>query len=353
MANEIEKYVQEKTSQKIYEVHQGDYNDLRQAALIFLQQVKKLSQLNHNIIGQDTIRKEIDAIYKNMRQAEKNTQKALSLQHIFEKQINDFMGRTIYLTYVNKQGGLYIYDDVNIGKLYSQATVNKGRGNISAEKMFDTIDIQGDLKEKILKSIQNRKDVFQKAVSRWQKNYQQDFDPSKTQTGKAYRPSKNTFYWRLHDYHISGWTDPITNRGWIAQGYAGAVINEENEINNAFIESSLQVLWTRYMKQDSLGGAIKGDIVLKNQTDIQFAIKSGSSFSTAKFGQFVRLAYNIIQIKLLTPSQFEAVLPKLVNFSKVTDKIIEGANTKGEKEITFEIKKQKTTVTLGINFDID
>ena len=344
--SQIRKNIEKITNENVYRVHQGDYNELKQASLMFLDEVGKLSKKNHNIMSKDTIRQQIDAIYKDMRQAERNTQQALKLQHIFEQQLNEFMGRTIYLTYVNSQGGMYIYDDANIGKLYSTATGNKGRGNIAASKMFDALDVQQDLKQKILKSIENRKQVYQVAIRRWERNYQQDFDPTKTESGKAYNPSKNTFYWRLHDYHITGWTDPITNRGWIAEGYAGAVINQDEFVNSKFIESSLQALW-KNMKQDSIGGAIKGDVVLKNDGSIQFAIKSGS-FSTAKFGQYVRLAYNISQINLLTPTQFETVLPKLVNFGKITDKIIETANQYGKKQLEFKIGKEPYKVILGL-----
>lgn len=341
MANQgLENFIKTQTSQEVYEVHYGEYDQLKNAALIFLEQINKLSWLNRNIIQQKIIKSQMDTIYANMRQAEKNTQKALQLQHIFEKQLNDFLGRTIYLTYVNKQGNLYIYDDANIGKLYSSATVNTGRGNISASKLFDTMDIEKDLKEKIQYSIRNKAAVFRAAVARWEKE--------KTQTVKDYNPSKNTFYWRLYDYHISGWTKPFSNRGWIAQGYAGAVINEDKDVSSSNLEESLKNLYEKHMKQDSIGAAIKGDIKLDDNGNIQFAIKSGNSFSTAKFGQYIRLAYNITQIKILTPSQLESVLPKLVNFSKITDEIIKAANSYGEKQLTLKIGKEKYTVILGL-----
>ena len=333
----VEETIIQATSNGVFKVHEGDYNQLRQAANLFLQEVNKISQINHNILSCNSIKEQIKEIYNKMRDAESNTQKALQLQHIFETQINDFMGRTIYLTYVDRQGNLNIYDDANIGKLYSMATVNKGRGNISASKMFDAMDVNADLKQKLENSIKNKAGVFRQAVSRWESD--------KNQLTKDYDPSKNTFYWRLYDYHISGWTNPIATRGIIAEGYAGAVINEDFEVDNNTMEYSLKALYEKHIDKDSIGGAIKGDVVLKDDGQIQFAIKSGS-FSTAMFGQYVRLAYNILQIQQLTPQQFENALPALVNFRKITNQIIEAAALKGEQEITFMIGKQKYSIVL-------
>ncbi len=350
MANEnIEENIKKITSEEIYKVHQGNYNELKVAANIFLDKVDKIAKRNHYIASQNTIKKEITDIYKYMKEDSENTREALQLQHIFETQLNDFMGRVIYLTYVDKQGNLNIYDDANIGKLYSQATKeSKGqRGNISAGKMFQTIDLQEDLKEKMLLSISQRKEVYQEAIARWEGNKTQDWDREKIESGKVYNPSKNTFYWRLNDYHITGWTDPIQNRGWIAEGYAGAVINEDPEVLSIKLQHGLKSLWENHILQDSIGGAIKGDVVWKENGNIQFAVKSGT-FSTARFGQFVRLAFNILQIDILTPSQFQKVLPALVNFKKITNEIIQAAKEKGEKELTFKIGKEKYTVLLGL-----
>lgn len=333
----VENKLIQDTSESVFKVHQGDYNQLKQAANYFLEEVNKISQINHNIMSKSSIISQIREIYTKMRQAESNTQKALSLQHIFQTQLNDFMGRTIYLTYVDKEGNLNIYDDADIGQLYSMATINRGRGNISASKMFDAMDIQADLKEKIQKSIQNKAAVFREAISRWESN--------KDQLKKDYNPSKNTFYWRLYDYHISGWTNPISNRGWIAEGYAGAVINEDSQVTSSNMESSLKALYEKHINQDSIGGAIKGDIVLQKNEQIQFAIKSGS-FSTARFGQYVRLAYNILQIPKLTTQQFEKALPALVNFRKITTQIIQASRKKAQQELTYKIGKETYKIVL-------
>lgn len=335
MANEnVENFIKNITSEAVYKVHQGNYSQLKIAANLFLNEVDKIAQRNHKIASQDTIKKEITDIYKYMKEDSENTQQALQLQHIFETQLNDFMGRVIYLTYVDRQGNLNIYDDANIGQLYSQATKeSKGqRGNISASRMFQTIDLQQDLREKILISISKRKEVYQEALYRWEKNKTQEWDRDKIESGKEYYPSKNTFYWRLNDYHITGWTNPIQNRGWIAEGYAGAVINEDPSVISSELQRSLKALWENHISQDSIGGAIKGDVIWKENGNIQFAVKSGT-FSTARFGQFVRLAYNILQIDILTPSQFQKVLPKLVNFKTITNKIIEAAQKKGKQEL--------------------
>ena len=134
-----------------------------------------------------------------MRKESKYTQLMLKYQHEFENSLNNFLGRTIYLTYVNKDGTLNYYDDANIGKLYEKATANKGRGNISYGQIFDANDLRQNIKEALKISEMDKKDVYTSAIVRYNQTLQKDYNFEDT-------PNKGSFYWRLHDYHITGWT---------------------------------------------------------------------------------------------------------------------------------------------------
>ena len=337
MSNEsvVESTLKEVTADTIHKVEHGNYAQLRQAAQDFIDRVTDIALINQHILSQSGIKTMLTDIYSNMRNVEGYAAQALALQHAFEERLNQFMGRTIYLTYVNPDGTIYFYDDAHIGELYRQATTNRGRGNISASKMFDAMDLEAALKTRMIASMNQRKEVYIEALRRWSSNAKE--------ATKEYDPSAKTFYWRLNDSrHITGWTAPISNRGPIAEGYAGAVINEDGSVTNANLEWSLKALYENHIQKDSIGGAVKGDIVWDENGNIQFAVKSGS-FSTARFGQYLRLAYNILQIHELTPAEFEEKLPKLVRFSKATTAIIEDAKNKGEDQ-AVELMRQ-----MGLN----
>lgn len=264
-----------------------------------------------------------------MRQSTVFTQQALQLQHIFQEQLNSFLGRTVYLTYVTDQGHLIYLDDVDIGKLYQKATANKGRGNISSLAIVDTNDLVGDLRERLQQSEWMRSHVYKTAIARWSSNTDEN--------EKNYIPSKNTFYWRLFNHHITDWTSPIINKGWIAQGYADAVINEDPQVVSSNIEYALKFLYENHIKPESVGAAIQQDVILNENRQIQFAIKEGN-FSTAMFGQYLRLAYNIKQINFLSKQDFQQYLPKLVKINKITNNLIKELNDVVIKTAQSEIK---------------
>lgn len=313
----IETAVRETTAEALAEIDQDDFQGLQNAAKLFLENVQIVSDMYRDALSKSSLKSKITDLYKNMRAETSYTQKVLKYQHMFEVALNQFLGREIYLTYVTDSGNLNFYGDANIGKLYETATANRGRGNISASSLFDANDLQEDIKKDITESMMNKTMVYQTAIKRYRNNDDEEH--------MNYNISKKTFYWWLQ-YHkkLGGWTDPIVNEGPIAEGYAGAVINQDKEINNGKIESSLAILWNRYIGKDSIGAAIKGDIVYKNNGNIQFAVKKGS-FSTAMVRQYLILAYNILQIKQLTAAELSnpTVFNSLVRMSKRTDAILE------------------------------
>lgn len=310
----------QRLAKDVYQIDQGDFAGLQKAAIDFLTKVEIISDVYERGVKNSQIKNKLKAVYEGMRQETSYTQNIVAMAHDFENAVNRFLGRKIYLSYVKEDGTFLFYDEANIGKLYAQATTNRGRGNISQGKLFDANDLEESLQQSINESIAKRQRVYQSAIQRWEDS-----------KGESYK--KKTFYWQLTSRR--GFTDPIATKGIIAEGYANTVINEDPSINNTQLESSLSNLWSRYIKnkKDSIAAAVKGDVVLKtdeNSGRIQFAIKEGS-FSTAMVGQYVNLAYNIQRLKPLTIASLEANLPQLVKLTKATEKIVKSLNEEVEE----------------------
>ena len=327
----IRESVEQETIDSIHKVDTEDFIKLRAAATNFLQQINILSDMNKRTLTKSSLKDKMTYIYKMMREETSFTRQILQYQHQFEKELNEFLQRKIYLTYVNKDGTLNVYDDAGIGELYKTATANKGRGNISQSNIVDMEMVEEALQRQIRLSAAMRKEVYTTAIERYSNNDNEVY--------MNYKPSERTFYW-WKTYHkvLGGWTDPIVNKGPIAEGYVGAVINEDPDVTNADIESALAALWNNHISKDSVGAAIKGDVVMDSHGNIQFAVKTGS-FSTAKIGQYIRLAYNILQLKQLTQEELKQYLPKLINFSKISQSIIDNINNKVEDTVDNEIDK--------------
>ena len=229
--NVVNNSIVEAAAPDLAEVDYNDFEQLKVAANQFITKVENMiNRMRHThqlIQSKTSIKNSLTIFYQLMRQSTQFTQEALVLQHAFETQLNNFLGRKIYLGWVNDEGHILYFDQANIGRLYANATANRGRGNISASKMKDMIDVndlQDDLQKRLEESERLRAHVYNIAVARWSGNEEDE-------TIKDYNPSKKTFYWKLIDnHHISGWTKPIATKGAIAEGYAGAVINEDPNI---------------------------------------------------------------------------------------------------------------------------
>lgn len=358
MANnqEEKKKLRENIQKELAElIDQGtinDFNTLQNAARNFLNDAQVLSNIYQKGISSITIKNKITELYKGMREDSQYAQRMLEYQHEFENHLNEFLGRKIYLAYVTENGHIHYYDDANIGKLYQEGTANRGRANISKSKIFDANDLTDNLKSVIDKSEKARIEVYREAVKRYEKN-----DSEKSM---HYSPSEKTFYWWKTEKEVlkkkrelGGVTDKILNKGIIAEGYAGAVINEDAHVVNSKIELGLQTLWTEHIAKDSIGAAIKGDVILDSNGHIQFAIKEGS-FSTARIGQYVRLANNILQMDFLDASVLERpdVFKRLTGNSKNLEEYLDAIELESAQIGEEKFKDTFSSKSMKINVDI-
>lgn len=327
----IKQEVLQETSKAIEQIDVGDFNALQNAAKNFLNQVDILFNARQEILSKATIQDKMTALYAEMRKDTEFTRLILEYQHIFETSLNQFIGRTIYLTYVDKDGSLISLDDFAIGQLYKNATKNTGRGNISRGKILKMETIENEIQKEINESVKSKNEVYTTAIERYNKN--------KDELHMNYNISKNTFYWWAeYKKNLGGWTSPLANKGWIAEGYADAVINEDDEVSNDSIETSLHNLWEKHIQVNSVSAVLRGDIVKTGQNNLQFAIKSGRGFSTAKVGQYINLANNILQLKRLTIQDFDQYANSLIKIDKISNNILNLLNEKAEQTAIDQIK---------------
>lgn len=316
----IEKELKNRTSKDISENEVQAFAALQEGARKFLRIVQEQIQV---IEHQDVIKEMQETknvfslLYGGMRSSSNITQQILLAQHDFEKVLNTFLNREIYLTFVTEDGSILVQDDVATGKIYQQATANAGRGNISIDAAlnYQSIDQKvKDINAEIQKEVRRKQLVYQTAISRWNEN--QD------NTKQTYKK----FYW-IKNNTRRGWSQKIDNQGRIAEAYAQAVIarRDNKDISNTNIEGSLEILSQYYIGRDNIPAALKGDITVEG-SNIQYAIKANRA-STARVGQYIKLAYNIGRInKTVLQRDFYIALPRLISLSNTANKIVDLLN---------------------------
>ncbi len=322
------------TARALSETEQEAFYQLQTAAKDFLKKVQLSDADINHVISRSQISSFTKSMYQNMRQDSNYTRTILTHQHHFETALNNFLNRHIYLTYVTEDGSLKYFDDIAIGEIYQRATGNKGRGNIGKGIVDDTEQrmVEKELQYQLKRSEQKRKAVYLEAIRRYENNATEGY--------MNYNISRKTFYW-WKTYHkiLGGFTDPIVNKGPIAEGYVDAVVNEDPDVTKDDIETSLSVLWKTHIRKDSVGAVLKGDIILDSNNNIQFAVKMGS-FSTARVGQYINLAYNVLQLKPLTTQELQQFLPSLIKVNKKSAELIVNINEMVAKAVQQEFDKK-------------
>ena len=337
MSNEqnVKKVLEENSAMVLHEQQKNFLEEIKTIAQNFLDNYnlayQKWQKTKSCINSTETLREKINHTYSYMREDEEITRTMLQIIHTFQKELNALFNRVVYLTYVDKETGqIFFYDEAQIGKIYEQATKNKGRGNVSQNTILtmEQAQLEDKLKKALKKSIENKKQVYEEALKRYNKN--------NTEEHMNYDPSKNTFWWRKDRWPQINYTKPFSNRGWIAEGYAMAVLEDTSNFNNTNLEWSLSSLWYDYMNINSKPAAIQQDLVFGN---IEFAIKSGN-FSTPMVGQFIKLASGIIFLEkdFSDINYFKKIVAKIINLKDVSQKTVKKAEEKLIKEIQKNIK---------------
>lgn len=328
--NEVQSVIIDITSKDFVIAEEGNFQSFKMTAQKFIDEVLKYYQMSirtQRVIKTENLKNGLQYFYQYMRENTNFTQNILQLQAYFEQQLNNFLGRTINLAWVSKEGHLTFIDEAYIGQIYTKAFGQFGRGGID-QSTLDNINsnIEQALINKFKESQQLRIGVYTTIRDRW-------LDPK----------NKQKFYYHgyYQNFNRRKYTRRFPNLGKIAEGYAETVINSDPEIAwkqgqpEEKREYSIRRLYERpQIKLDSTAGSLKGDVIFKtdqNSGNIHFAIKEGS-FSTAKFGQFFALAQKILQIQEITKEEFQAQMGKLIRINDLTRQVLQAAYIEAEKE---------------------
>lgn len=321
MANDLENVLKKYSLQIIKKNEQqiGNFTFLKQAAQSFLTSVKIYNRKYTEV----TLKGKIDLLHNLMETSTPDVKLILKNQHDFEEAVNIFLGRVVFLNYVNSDGTINIYTPAEIGKKVYQKAYKKSKttAGISSKSMDS---IQGlkkyeNLRKAVLEASKNKQQVFIEATRRFDKT---NVDENHKRV-MHYPNWRRTFYWRLYSKNrITGWTlQSIGNKGHIAEGYADLVINDYEDsvgkiIDNTNVQYGLEKLASLIMP-NNISGIKKGDIQL-NSSDgiIQFAIKS-STFNTSSIDNDLALALNIKTFQSLSIEALEDNFDDLIDLSKV------------------------------------
>ena len=314
MKSTIQKPLEDLVSQSLADSGRQEFLILQQKAQKFLTNIKNYSDLFESStkrIAYTSIRANLSKVYSLMKKDIELTQNLILEAHNFEGAVNEFLNRTMYLTYVQDDGTILFLDEAHTGDLYRTATANAGRGNIGKDKINNFNDLVEELNNVIQKSVAKNKPIYKNALNRWEK--------------------KNFGYRKHFYYQLEGKWYPsrrVRTKGRIAEAYVQLVVDNNTTVDK---EYGLYLLDSR-IDIDNIPAVVKGDVVFDESGNVHFAVKEGS-FSTAKISSYYYLALNIVAIKN-PPSkeEFQQALPKLVRISQTADKIIEKMNQEVETD---------------------
>lgn len=319
----------------------GDFQSLRVAAEAYINLVEYLSETYQSIGHKTTLAQKISAWGNYMHDSEEYSRMMLRLTHFFEERLNAFLGRTVYLAYIDKDGNFSFLDQAQVETLYQKAKKSdpkKARGTIRGQDVPNLNQLPSELKEKMNQSIALRQPVFAEAMRR----YGEPAEPPSSD-GKKYKAEENlpnTFYWwvsknRLHHNE----SNVVPSR--IKEAYAEIVINETPEtgvgsqsfLNRPSLMDTALMILDGYIESDWIEPAVREDIVkIDSNGDIQFSIKSTSKvsgvFHSAGIRPYLRLAYNILSMpRDLTEQEFKKYLPGLIKLDSVSNLILQAIET--------------------------
>lgn len=345
----VEESIKKELVPEAIKVTEGDIDQIKKAAFYFTTEVQRIYEdaiRNLGLIQRQSFRNGRQILYNYMRQNANFTRDILQLQHYFEAQLDNFLGRTIYFTWVDKRSGNILYlDEVETGQVYgkaSRASHGSGVGSIKGTAVMSTVrahsseninitqiitsatnTMEQTLRQKLQDSQRKRKFVYLNAVLR----------TNQPRSG-------NRFWWRPSNQRRRTYTIPFNGTGRIAQGYVDAVVNEDSNVEayseGDALENSLKYLYLNHIEIENIEGIIKGDVVMQSNGNIQFAVKTGD-FNTASFGPAYILATQIQRGNFLDKKDLQNKLPELVKTEQAALNILQGIYVEVEKQLNSQL----------------
>lgn len=361
----IQESLVEASVTEITESQKADFLRLLKKADIFLKKYDKViewyQKINDQFIDDSTTpAQKATVLYKSMKNDQILTQKLINLQFNLESALNKFLGRKIYLTWVTENGDFLLKDEDTLleSGFVKQITKNEGRGNISKSTMKELMENSKDtpikgLSEDIQKQINDHqakwKEVYKSAIER--------FDEV-TKKIKKDEETSSFFYYNKDilwskDGNRSKKITVAGAHGRIAEAYIEVLMaphkddnRNKNNKNEKLLSDNLSIL-NSHIGKDNIPAIVKGDVIFNNNSSIHFAVKEGS-FSTARFAQYYKFAYNLSILKakgnqyFLTKEELTSYLKPMATRQNAGEELVKAINKVGRdkmSEVLEEVEK--------------
>lgn len=301
-------------------------------------------------------------LYDYMAQDQELTREIIKAQEQFQAAKNKVNNITMGLIYfdINSNKIIVSSQDAMAKFLKKYATTStsksgRGRGNVSLqgeERQKELIenDLNNDKIWKELTELINKisepykESVLDEALFRWANQDMYYKRRVQKQNTKKY---KNSFYWWPTKGETKiGWSNSYRNRGYIAEGYIAALLdlpdsfknpNDENE------EENIKILNYYTAATNNKGASKEQDIVMNFNTGhlqfrYQFAVKSGS-FSTARVGQYIKQALDVLIYKTIYSENSTDFLTKKIKYNNIIEYIDEEIKKIARKDFNGYVDK--------------
>lgn len=330
----------------------GDAAILMNGALNFVNNIERIvnryEHLNKEI---SFFAKPLSNLGQAMLRNKDLLRQAISQQYLFEQKVNQFLGRTINFAWVDAETGEVLFtDEVHAKDIYMQADTQAGKSRTSARagKIYANVVknsqevsrlpnfVEEQYRTAVEKRLNQHQALLKEILDRWNANHNE-----KNVWAKEHY---NTVYWRHPPKGIEGFHHPVyawsekVNRGHISQEYVNFIFNQMQNLSLSEFGIGTFMMRTKG-KKDQIPGIVKGDIVIKDNQNVQIAVKS-DQFDTASIGPYLRVAFQIIafydEIQDLTIDEVEKILS---NTKRYNQKITQAGRKKAQ-EIIEKTAKQ-------------
>ena len=290
---------EEGTVIKISQSEIQNFKELKSAAqyyISYIQQLKANLKNFDRVNNQQSISSTIKNIRDKMKSNDRLTKIIFRETNIFKEKLNIFLGREIPLTYIDEEGNILALSSYTENQIYQKSlqhnTAGRGRIRDFSEALTNVSLVEHSIQKEINKRLDGYREIFTQAIRR----------SNKPEEEMKWKPSKGTYYWRLYDHHISGWSKPMS-KNEIAEQYADVVLNRTSQFNT---EYGLMYM-SRFFHGHNWASAITGgDVSLYMQgQNISLAIKFGDEFQTQGFRQYAIFAYNVLNMNFATKKDIE------------------------------------------------
>ena len=359
---QIDKLVKQVTKNVLLEEKQISIDQFKIICQNFLQSIHRQVDI---LVNRKNLIERIQAIGALMHDDVSSLQNILILSHTFESALNNFLGRTIPITWVSNTGNIKIAEESTVLSLYGSANLGLSaqhdlKAGISGRSYAGRIEGVNNktfskevtdpklkqLQEQINKSSENKKRVFVEAKRRYSNSPNMAYASNPKTSGTV-----QNIYWRV--FYTNGsrlrHSQKIANAGYLGEGYVALILHTKNDVVNEKItfpssknappynligQDYLRQLADYALQGDAIPGIVRGDINADETGNIQLAIKQGRNFGTASIAGNVAIAYAILyksQNQLLNPQNIRKQLQN-VNSTK-WQAIFEALTGIAQKEI--------------------